>query len=188
MATFNTDKLLKTMFQKVDTVVYDLMSGTTAVRTADGLISYQDGELVQNPLDGFAMELPAFATLTQIKDLSEGDLIIVDGKPKGFVLDTDADNTVVDLLDVSGQEASYRPRTVKFLGQSAGVLVVKSLFSMTNGGSTEAMNPLMLMALMGDGKKDMSSMLPFMLLGNSAGGSMNPLMLMALMGDKNPFA
>jgi len=180
------------MFQTISNVSYDLMSGATAIKTDSGLVSLsKDGNsLEQNPFDSFAMEIPAFAILTPLKDIQVGDLIVSNGKATGFVVLAEGDD--LEVLSVDGNLNSHRPRNIQFLGQAAGIQVVKSLLSFGNNSEgTNGLfgNPLMLMMLMGDGKKDVSKMLPFLLLGNSGGTSgMNPLMLMALMGDKSPFA
>ena len=51
------------------------------------------------------------------------------------------------------------------------------------------MNPMMMMALMGDGDK--SDMLPLLAMSGAFGGGqqagINPMMMMMLMGDKSPF-
>jgi hypothetical protein len=188
----NTSKLTNLMFQNINNVSYDLATGATAIKTDSGLISLSKdhNSLEQNPFDSFAMEIPAFAILTPIKDIAVGDLIVSNGKAVGFVVLAEGDD--LEVLSVDGNLNSHRPRTIQFLGQAAGVQVVKSLLSFGNnseGPNGLFSNPLMLMMMMGDGKKDLSKMLPFLLMGNSGASSgMNPLMLMAMMGDKSPFA
>lgn len=186
----NTSKLTNLMFRQIDNVVYDLMSGATAIKTSSGLISFdtKSGELQNNPLETLGFELPAFAILTPLEQVTTGDLIVVDGKAVGFV--TIAVDKQLEVVRIDGFTGEYKPTAIKMFGQPAGIQVVKSLFNTdsTNDGNLMG-NPLMLMALMGDNKRgDMSSMLPFLLLGNGANTSgINPLMLMALMGDKSPF-
>lgn len=186
----NTSKLTNLMFRQVDNVVYDLMSGATAIKTSSGLISFDNktGELQNNPMETLGFELPAFAMLTPLAQVTTGDLIVVDGKAVGFV--SIAVDKQLEVVRIDGFSGEYKPTAIKMFGQAAGIQVVKSLFNMEGTTDGNMMgNPLMLMALMGDGKKDMSSMLPFLLMGSGSGGSaMNPLMLMALMGDKSPFA
>lgn len=188
----NTSKLTNLMFRQVDNVVYDIMSGATAIKTNDGLVSFdtKTGELVTNPIETLGFELPAFALLTPIKDINIGDLIVKDGKAVGFVsIAADGDFEVVRIDGFTGQ---YTPTSIKLFGQAAGIQVVKSLFNFDGATGDQGLmgNPMMLMMLMGDGKKDMNKMLPFLLMGQSGStGGMNPLMLMALMGnDKSPFA
>lgn len=186
----NTSKLTDLMFRQVDNVVYDLMSGATAIKTSSGLISFDNktGELQNNPVETLGFELPAFAMLTPLEQVTTGDLIVVDGKAVGFVsLSVDKS---LEVVRIDGFTGEYKPTSIKLFGQAAGIQVVKSLFNFDNASGGNLMgNPLMLMALMGDKKKDMSSMLPFLLMGSGSGSSaMNPLMLMALMGDKSPFA
>lgn len=187
----NTSKLTNLIFREVNNVVYDMISGATAIKTSDGLISFDQktGELVTNPLETLGFELPAFAMLTPIAQINIGDLIVKDGKAVGFVsIASDGD---LEVVRIDGFTGEYKPTSIKLFGQTAGIQVVKSLFNFDNNKEDGGMfsNPLMLMMLMGDKKKDMSSMLPFLLLGNGANTSgMNPLMLMALMGDKSPFA
>ncbi len=187
----NTSKLTDLMFRQVNNVVYDIMSGATAIKTSDGLVSFdtKTGELVTNPLDSLGFELPAFALLIPIKDISIGDLIVKDGKAVGFVsIASDGD---LEVVRIDGFTGEYKPTSIKLFGQAAGIQVVKSLFNMNGTTDGNMMgNPLMLiMMMMGDKNKDMSLMLPFLLLGNGANTSgINPLMLMALMDDKSPFA
>lgn len=186
----NTTKLTNLMFRQVHNVVYDIMSGATAIKTADGLVSFDQktGDLVTNPMDSLGFELPAFAILTPIEQINIGDLIVKDGKAVGFV--SIASDGEFEVVRIDGFAGEYKPTSIKLFGQAAGIQVVKSLFNFGDNKSGDMFsNPLMLMMLMGEGKKDMSAMLPFMLLGNGANTSgMNPLMLMALMGDKSPFA
>lgn len=183
----NTSKLTDMMFRKVDNVVYDLMSGAIAIKKDSGLVSYntKTEELETNPIDNLGFTIPAFAILTPIAQVSEGDLIVSAKGAVGFV--TLAVDGKFEVVTTEGFATDYKPQTIKLFGQGASLQVVKSLFNFGDNKDS-AMNPLMLMALMGDGK-DMKSMLPFLLMGGSglSGGSMNPLMLMALMGDKSPF-
>ena len=185
----NTSKLTNLMFRQVDNVVYDIMSGATAIKTNDGLVSFdhKTGELVTNPLETLGFELPAFALLTPLAQINLGDLIVKDGKAVGFV--SIASEGDFEVVRIDGFTGEYKPTSIKLFGQAAGIQVVKSLFNFDGTGTDQGMNPLMLMALMGGGKnKDMSSILPFLLLGNGASTSgMNPLMLMAMMGDNSPF-
>ncbi len=186
----NTSKLTNLIFREVNNVVYDLVSGATAIKTSEGLISFDQktGELVTNPLETLGFELPAFAVLTPIAQINIGDLIVKDGKAVGFV--SMAADGELEVVRIDGFTGEYKPTSIKLFGQTAGIQVVKSLFNVDNGNADNMFsNPLMLMMLMGNKNKDMSSMLPFLLLGNGANTSgMNPLMLMALMGDKSPFA
>lgn len=185
----NTSKLTNLMFRKVDNVVYDIISGNTAIKTSDGFVSFDTntGELITNPLEALGFELPAFAILTPIADINIGDLIVKDGKAVGFV--SIASEGDFEVVRIDGFTGEYKPTSIKMFGQAAGVQVVKSMFNFGGDSKDGMSNPLMLMALMGDNNKDMKSMLPFLLLGSSGGTTgMNPLMLMALMGDKSPFA
>lgn len=185
----NTSKLTNMMFRKVDNVVYDLMSGAIAIKQDDGLVSYnQEKETLEtNPLDTLGFTVPAFALLTPVDQVKEGDLIVSDRGAVGFV--SVAIDGKFEVVTTEGYATEYKAKVISLFGQGPSIQVVKSLFSFGEGANTNGMTPLMLMALMGDGKKDFSSMLPFLLMSNGgAAGSMNPLMLMALMGDKNPFA
>jgi len=58
-------------------------------------------------------------------------------------------------------------------------------FLMMNQQPGQAMDPMMMMMLMGDGDKSMKSMLPFLMSGGMGGGAggMDPMMMMMLMGD-----
>lgn len=186
----NTSKLTDLMFRKVDNVVYDLMSGAIAIKQDNGLVSYnQKKEILEtNPLDSLGFTVPAFAMLTPVAQVREGDLIVSDRGAVGFV--SVAIDGKFEVVTTEGYATEYKAKVISLFGQGPSIQVVKSLFTFGEGADTSAMNPLMLMALMGDGKKDFSSMLPFLLMigGGAGGANMNPLMLMALMGDKSPFA
>src|SRR5690606_26287413 len=119
------------------------------------------GELQNNPMETLGFELPAFAMLTPLAQVAAGDLIVVDGKAVGFV--SIAIDKQLEVVRIDGFSGPYTPTAIKMFGQAAGIQVVKSLFNMEGTTDGNMMgNPLMLMALMGDGKKDMSSMLPFL--------------------------
>lgn len=197
---FDTNKLMNTMIQKIDNVSYDLLSGATAIKTDGGLITVtSDGTINQNVIP-FEFELPAFAMLTPADQVNNGDILVVNGNPQGFVTAVVGD--LIEVIDINGQKTEYNARSVQFLGANKGFYIVKSLFNFTggnNGVAAGGINPMMLMFMMGkdggSGKKSMKDMLPLMLLSGGMGGGAdannlfsNPLMLMMLMGDDaNPF-
>lgn len=182
---FNTDKMLKSIVSKTNDVVYDFVSGSTAIKTADGLVTYNNGKLSSNPFDSFSAELPAFAMLTKLEDIKEGDIIVLDGKAAGFVYVVNKED--IGVIRTDGQDAIYQPREVLMFGQSNGIKVVKSLFNM-GGGTMDTNSMLPMLMMMKGGKSDMKSMLPMMLMmGGNTGFTSNPLMMMAMLGDNDFF-
>lgn len=179
---FNADKMLKSIVSKTNDVVYDFVSGSTAIKTSEGLVIYANGKLSANPFDSFAMELPAFAMLTKVEDIKEGDIIVLDNKAAGFVHGVHTDE--IGVIRTDGQDTIYQPREVLMFGQSSGIKIVKSLFNMGGNMDTNSMLPMLMMM---SGKKDMKSMLPLLMMQGGNTSFNNPLMLMAMMGEDNFF-
>lgn len=204
-------KMMSSMFTEVSNVSYDLASGQVGIKTDAGLLTLgKDGIIDQNPMDFFSMEVPAFALNTPIKDIKRGDILVSSGKAYAFVLEngmtentnknaTSADNMVerssIEAMNFMGHITRFRPKKVNIMGNTGGVMVVKSLFNMMGANeqdgsfNMQSMLPLMMMMKSGDGKGDMKDMLlPLMLMGGQQGGGlggMNPMMLMLMMGGEN---
>ena len=87
----------------------------------------------------------------------------------------------------SGDTGSWVPPKKTIMGMDTGVMVLRPLISMTNGG-TEGLQGmqqmLMMMAMVGGGKANAAAfdkIMPFMLMGGLQGGSQNPMQMMLMM-------
>lgn len=190
--SFDTNKFMKRMFRRIDGIVWDIVSGATALKTTEGVFSFaikEDGtpEITVNPFD-MSLALPGFATQTPRDQVAVGDIIVGDKQILGWVVETLPNS--FRLLDVNGMQKNYNPPKVAILG-GEGPLVVRNLFNLAGGqAGVNSMLP-MLMMMKGDDSK-LESMLPFLLMqgqtapaagaANTANG-MNPMMLMMLMKD-----
>lgn len=181
-------------FARLDNIVLDMFSGSLGF-TADGNVyTYVDGTVVSNPLTETAMGIPGFAMRVTRDKLKVGDIVVQrPGKNAAgslaFVsaLPT-AESKTVTLTNASGVEFTLGATRNVLFGGTDTVMAISSPLSDAFSGSEAGMggmNPLMLMALMGDkegGKgTDLMKLALFSQMGNAGAGGMNPLMLMALM-------
>jgi hypothetical protein len=165
-------------------VVWDIMSNKTGIKTESGIFTLgTDNTIELNPFDAFSAELPAFAQLTPIEQVNVGDVIVSAGKPTGWIVGKKEASLVA--LTTQGHETIFRPKKVSMMGVNNGISVVRSPFDPGAQGQAGQMNPMMMMALMGD--KKMDPMMMMMMMGGMGGGQMNPMMMLALMGDNSPF-
>lgn len=182
----NLSKMTQHLFAPISNVVWDIMSNKTGIKTDSGIFTLgEDLTIELNPFDSFSAELPAFAQLTPIEQVNVGDVIVSGGKPTGWIVGKKEASLVA--LTTQGHETIFRPKKVSMMGISNGISVVRSPFdpnaSNTAGGG---MNPMMMMAMMGDGKIDQKTMMMMAMMGGG-NGQMNPMMMLALMGDNSPF-
>lgn len=190
------DKLstaMSAMIQPIENVTYDLQSGLTGISTRTGIITYDGKELSKNPLDFFSMPIPAFAMLTPVSQVTEGDILVSDGKAYGFIQEI-TDTGSLRTINMQGHQSRFVPTKVNMMGIEKGVNIVKSFTSMfgnqnqAQGQGGMDMNTLMMMSMLSGSNNKMEDMLPLMMMsGAMGGGQMNPMMLMMMMGDKNPF-
>jgi hypothetical protein len=186
----SVDKLMGRMFRKVDSVVWDLMSGKLGVRTRDGEIATIEGEgddatIVINPFEDFGIAIPAFAQNTPVDSVKVGDLIYTSGESPGWIVAI-KDNATTGkksfrIIRSGGNVSSWVPPKVQMFGLDGGVLVVRSLMTMLPGGADGLAglqgSLLPMLALGGDGL-DMDKILPLMLMsqvGGGAAGAANPM-------------
>lgn len=185
----NLNKALSQVFAPISNVVWDMISNKTGIKTDSGIYTLGADETVElNPFDSFATELPAFSQLVPIGDVKKGDVIVSGGKPTGWITEVgDDEKRSLTALSLHGHVTRFRPKRVSMLGVNDGITVVRSPFDPSAAAGQQpagAMNPMMLMALMGGDKK----IDPMVLMALSGGmGQMNPMMMLALMGDNSPF-
>lgn len=181
----NLSKLTQQLFAPISNVVWDIMSNKTGIKTESGIFTLgEDLTIELNPFDAFSAELPAFAQLTPIDQVNVGDVIVSAGKPTGWIVGKKEASLVA--LTTQGHETIFRPKKVSMMGVSNGISVVRSPFDPNAAGAGGQMNPMMMMAMMGDGKIDQKTMMMMAMMGGNM-GTMNPMMMMALMGDSSPF-
>lgn len=187
----NLNKALSQVFAPISNVVWDIMSNKTGIKTDSGIHTLgDDGTIDLNPFDAFTAELPAFSQLVPIADVKKGDVIVSGGKPAGWITEVGADDKrSLTALSLHGHVTRFRPKRVSMFGVNDGITVVRSPFdpSASSTGGMGGMNPMMLMAMMGDNKSFDSKTLMLMAMMGGNMGTMNPMMLMALMGDNGPF-
>lgn len=201
----SVEKMIGRMFRRVDSVVWDLMSGKLGVRTRDGEIATIEGEgdeatVVINPFEDFGIALPAFAQATPVDSVKVGDLIYTSGDAPGWIVSikTSAEGKKsFRIIRPGGNVSSWVPPKVQMFGLDGGVLVVRSLVSMLPGGTDglAGFQSMMLpMLMMGGDSLDMEKMLPLMLMTSGGGaapganpmaGMMQMMMLQNMMGAKS---
>ena len=188
-------KFMRRMFRRIGGVVWDLTTGATGLKTDDGIhtVTFNDDGSASpnvNPFNELGMDLPAFAMLTQLSEISKGDIIVGASTILGWAVEAPGTGASIKVIDHQGHHKTITPPKVSVMNQT-GILVVKNLFSLTGGadGATGlANNMLPLIMMMGDGADSkLEKLFPLMLMqsagaGNAAGG-MNPMMLMMLMKD-----
>ena len=207
---FNTNKLMDRFFRRVDSAVWDLMTGRIGIKTKDGIVTVEgegdDAVVSLNMLDQFGIGVPAFAQNTARTDVRLGDMIFGASGPLGWV--TAINEKSFGLLKPDGTHTTWSPQKVQMFGFDSGVMVLRSLMNMLPGGSAGlagfqgAMLPMLAMMGGDDGDESMlSQMMPMMLMsqmgmmgGAPADGSapaanpmaqMMPMMLMMkMMGGK----
>ena len=174
------------------------MDGNICVATNQGYVAID----AQNHLTAYpeelTLKLPVFIMSKPKENLAVGDIIALD---RSYAKVTFIKGEKINAISYTG--AGKHIRTIKdFMLNQTTIRVVVSLAGNMGG----QINPMMLMALAKDGKKDDSlvSLFPFMMM-NQQGGAVvgNPMMfallagkgglstkdmlMMSMMGDNNPF-
>lgn len=197
------DKLMGRFFKKVDGVVWDLMSGKVGIHTKEGISTLEgEGDAAQvnlNMIDQFGMPIPAFAQSTPVDSVKIGDLIYVNGSPKGWVISIKepSDKTIKKfvIMNPNGSSGTWTPPKVSMLGFESGVMVLKSLTEMLPGGKTglDGMQAnLMPLLMMGGDFGDFDQIIPMLLMsqmgmggaGAGAGNMMQMMLMMKMLGGK----
>lgn len=188
------DRVFNMVGKKVDNVVWDLSTMELGILdNEDGVYTLgkqvdEEGnvtfEYTLNPLDMFSMSVPAFAIRTPLDQVTIGDLIVVNSKTMGFVVDIDVEKDRVKVLRKTGTIGWVTPPKVQFL-QNKGVLVVKNIL---NAGDNQMLATLL---MMGDdfGGDTMGKLVALSMFSGNGGlfnmgggdnpfGNLMPLMLM----------
>lgn len=208
MMSGSVEKLMGRMFRRVDTVVWDLMTGKLGIRTSDGEIATIEGEgddasISINPFEDFGIAIPAFAQATPLASVKVGDLIAAgsgSGSVRGWIIEIkekDGGKKTFRVISASGNISTWNPPKVEMFGFDSGVLVVRSLMNMLPGGESGLsglQSNLLPMIMMSGGDLDLEKVMPMILMGsmNNSGGGMGNMMQMMLMmkmfgGDSMPF-
>lgn len=193
-----SDRLKETFMPTEAKDVRVSMDGNICVATTQGYVAID----AQNHLTAYpeelTLQLPVFIMSKPKENLVVGDIIALD---RSYAKVTSIKGEKINAISYTG--AGKIIRTIKdFLFNQTMVRVVVSL----TGNMGGQMNPMMLMALAKDGKKDdsLASLLPLMMM-NQQGGAVagNPMMfallagkdglstkdmlMMSMMGGNNPF-
>ena len=135
---FNSNKLMDRFFRKVDSAVWDLMTGRIGTKTKDGIVTVEgegdDAVISLNMLDQFGIGVPAFAQNTAKGDVRIGDMIFGASGPLGWV--TAINEKSFNLLKPDGTHTTWSPQKVQMFGFDSGVMVLRSLMNMLPGGSS----------------------------------------------------
>ena len=174
-------KMMDRMFKKVAGVVYDMTANSIGITKGDSVftVCQTEGgeyELVENLLASLSAPIPAIARSVPLAQVKELDMILSqDGEPFGWVVKVNPKS--LSVIKPNGTRTNVVPAKVNLLGQGQTVMVVSSL------GAGGQMDPMMIMAMMGD-DGEMSDMLPFLMMqgGNMDMNAMMPLLMMSRMG------
>lgn len=194
-----SDRLKETFMPTEAKDIRVSMDGNICVATNQGYVAID----AQNHLTAYPEELtlplPVFIMSKPKENLVVGDIIALD---RSYAKITSIKGEKINAISYTG--AGKLIRTIKdFMFNQTMVRVVVSL----TGNMGGQMNPMMLMALAKDGKKDdsLASLLPFMMM-NQQGGAVagNPMMfallagkdglstkdmlMMSMMGGNSPFS
>jgi len=180
---FEGKDFMNRMFQRVDGMAWDMMTGKVGLRTAEGLATLDmgpdnlvdDAQISINVFDGMSMPIPAFAQSVPVASIVVGDMIYDPKRKKlvGWVIEKNADNKM-KLMTESGTYSNWKPAKINMMGFDPGVLVVRSLMTMLPGGAAgvgQMQNQMMLMMQMGmlENDNDMDSLMPMMLMSQMGG-------------------
>ena len=199
------------MFRKVDSVVWDLMTGTTGISTPNGICAItssgksEDGTQLIDPqvsvnmFEEFGISLPAFAHTVPTDSITLGDMIYSSAQSRvlGWVIVKNQKSFT--LMRPDGTTSSWVPPKVQMIGFDSGTMVLRSLINMLPGGNQQLgslqgmLLPMLSMGLLNDSDSDsgfdLESMMPMLLMGQiqpgvdqtQANSSMQMMMQMMLM-------
>lgn len=153
------------------------MDGNICVGTSEGFVSIDENNNLVSYPEEFTVALPVFTICKSQDQLVVGDIIAL---AKSFAKVTKIDGSKITAISYTGSGKTIH--TIKdILFNQTMVRVVVSLTGSFGG----QMNPMMMMALLGDkkGSFDKNTLLAFMMMGQNGGKlGINPMML-ALMSD-----
>ena len=184
MAMNKTNLMNGFMPQKIITGVAMTFDGRLAIKRPNG------DYVAFNPLSGeienqseFVMGEDMLSGMVYVMPsdkVEAGDILF---STNGYIYITDVDEGVTGINLTTGVVNDIITEKHVLFGKN----VYKKVVSMLNmvGGSDGAMNPMMMLALLGDGDK--KDLLPLMMMSDMGGadkGAMNPMMMMMLMDGK----
>lgn len=180
-------KMMERMFKKVDGVVYDMTTSAVGIVKGESIFTVgknEEGEydLVENMFSSLSAPIPAWARAVPLDQVKELDMILSqDGTPFGWV--TKVNKSSMRVLKPTGTQSNVVPSKVNLLGQGQTVMVISSMGTNANTGG---MDPMMMMAMMGD-DADMSDLMPMLMMMQGQGGAMDmnamiPMLMMSKMG------
>ena len=185
MATNKTSLMNGFMPQKIITGVAMTFDGRLAIKRPNG------DYVAFNPVSGeienqseFVMGedmLSGMVYVMPTDKIEAGDIIVSDGS---YVYVTDITDGLTGVNLSTGVVNDIVTEKHVLFGKNVYKKVV-SMFNMV-GGTDGAMNPMMMLALMGDGNKE--NLLPLMMMSGMGGadkGAMNPMMMMMLLDGKD---
>ena len=176
----NTNNLKNMFFREINNVAIDMMTGSLGFVKDGNVNTFANGAVNVNPITDMAVTIPAFAMLTKITDLKQGDIVVF-GDALGFFVSSNEAQVVV--VGANGNTVTITPTNNLLFGGAGSVMAVRNMFGNMSSGDANGMNPMLAFALMGDGgeKGDMLKTMMFMqMMGGGNMGGMNPLMLLAL--------
>lgn len=178
-------------FRKIDNLVFDMQQQKVGIKQPDGIATYvPTAEVSINPIIEFAISIPAFAVRTPVDNLKEGDILALSD---GLAFFVSKERSTITTIDAAGNEKRKRPVKNVLLGGDS-VLAVTNLFGNMEA-SAGGMNPMMMLALLGDDSEIDPLMLMFMSGGmGQTDNNNNPLGMLPLLmllrdrkGSKGPF-
>lgn len=167
---------MERMFGKVAAGMCRLsMSGGIAVKTSTGYKSYSIKERRLTNCNNFVFNVgEEFFFLVPTNNVTVGDIILINGKPKCCIDNTDNKTITVINYEDSTVETILPERHI-FMGNTYFYGKIVSMFGNNKLNSSNGMNKMMTYMMMSEmmkgsagtiGNSNMSSMLPFMMMNN----------------------
>lgn len=180
---FNTNSMRNSFFREISNVAMDMQTGKLGVVTSEGIITATDDGVSVNPITEMGFKIPAFAMRVPVSELTKGDIIIGNGDPVFFIEGSKVGYMTVNTSGVIQETGSVANM---FFGKNT-VMAVKNMFGSADG-KEGSMNPMFMLAMMGDDVKGSGSSFGFkemmmmqMMSGGKGMGEMNPMFMMMLM-------
>lgn len=187
---FGLDRMVNSMFRRVDGVVWDISTGKIGVQTDEGIATLDgldagDPFVNINMIDDFGIPIPAYAQSTAQADVKVGDIIVTGRNAISWVIERkETDNGVrFKTMKVSGDTGSWVPPKKTTMGFVSGTMILRPLINMFGGnqqsiGGMQSM--MMMMAMFDDGAGVdvgvFDKIMPMMLMQSMQGGDVNGMM------------
>ena len=202
--------IMNRMFRQVDSVVWDLMSGSLGLKTPSGIcsITYSgknedsteliDPQVSINMFEEFGVAVPAFAHAVSADSITLGDMIYSSSRSEVLGWVVERKPKAMELMKPDGTRSRWVPPRVQMIGFDSGVMVLRSLINMLPGGNQQLgsmqgmLLPMLSMGMLdtdGDSEFSLEKLMPLMLMGQMQPGtdtaqstaSMQMMMQMMLM-------